>query len=65
MAEIPDSQGKPILIYDLDETLVHCFDPCDLSIKHLEPKYFVQIDGESGVVTAAVNIRPFSLECLK
>jgi TFIIF-interacting CTD phosphatase-like protein len=66
MAEIGDTQGKPILIYDLDETLVHCFDPCDKSVKHLDPKYLVNIHGESeDIVTAAVNLRPFALECLR
>lgn len=54
------------MIYDLDETLIHCFDPCDTSVKHLDPKHSVHIEGESGsVVTAAVNVRPFALECLK
>lgn len=56
----------PVLIYDLDETLVHCFDVTDQSIKHLAPGYMVQIkDGAGEIVRAGVNLRPFALECLR
>lgn len=66
-ANIPGiADDLPVLIYDLDETLVHCFDATDKSIRHFSPGYQVQIkDGAGEIVRAGVNLRPFALECLR
>lgn len=52
---------KKTIIFDLDETLVHCIDdiennPCDKIINVTFP------NGES--VKAGINIRPYAIECL-
>ena len=53
---------KKTIIFDLDETLVHCIDdidknPCDYEISVTFP------NGET--VKAGINIRPYALECLR
>jgi CTD small phosphatase-like protein 2 len=53
---------KKTIIFDLDETLVHCIDdiernPCDQEISVTFP------NGET--VKAGINIRPYALDCLK
>jgi CTD small phosphatase-like protein 2 len=53
---------KKTIIFDLDETLVHCIDdiehnPCDQEISVTFP------NGET--VKAGINIRPYALECLR
>lgn len=53
---------KKTIIFDLDETLVHCIDdieknPCDQEISVTFP------NGET--VKAGINIRPYAIECLK
>ena len=53
-------EGKKTIIFDLDETLVHCVDdvnaPSDVVLKIFFPS------GEG--VSAGINIRPFARECL-
>lgn len=56
------SHIKKTLIFDLDETLVHCIDDiennvCDQEISVTFPT------GET--VQAGINIRPYAIECLK
>jgi CTD small phosphatase-like protein 2 len=53
---------KKTIIFDLDETLVHCIDdiennPCDQVINVTFP------NGET--VQAGINIRPYALDCLR
>lgn len=53
---------KKVVVFDLDETLIHCkedFDPHN--IDHVIKISFP--DGE--VVTAGLNVRPFAIETLK
>ena len=49
------------IVFDLDETLVHCCD--DLSEN---PDIVLPVTFPTGeVVEAGINIRPYALECLK
>jgi len=65
MVILPEPEHKSIkkvVVFDLDETLIHCkedFDPDN--IDHVIKISFP--DGE--VVTAGLNIRPFALETLR
>lgn len=56
----PGFEGKKTIIFDLDETLVHCVDdansPSDVLLKIVFPS------GET--VNAGINIRPYARECL-
>lgn len=57
-----NSNIKKTIIFDLDETLVHCIDdiennPCDEVINVTFP------NGET--VQAGINVRPYAIDCLK
>ena len=55
-------QHKKTVIFDLDETLVHCID--DINSKSYQvPISVIFPNGET--VKAGINIRPFALECLR
>lgn len=45
---------KRLLIFDLDETLVHCFEP-------QSENYFEIMTGEGEIVKAEVTVRPHAL----
>ena len=58
----PGYEGKKTVIFDLDETLVHC---CE-NIEVMHPDVILPITFPNGeVVNAGINIRPYALECLK
>lgn len=62
LVTLPPSRHKKTLIFDLDETLVHCID--DIENRPFDKQITVRFQtGE--VVDAGVNIRPFAYECLK
>lgn len=52
---------KPTLIFDLDETLIHCNEnanmPCDILLPIKFPN--------GSTVKAGINIRPWVKECLE
>jgi Dullard-like phosphatase family protein len=55
-------EGKKTLIFDLDETLVHCCEDVDIS----DPDVILPITFPGGeVIHAGINIRPYAIECLK
>ena len=53
-------EGKKTIIFDLDETLVHCLDDINA-----EPDAILPVSFPSGeIVNAGINIRPFAKEVL-
>ena len=64
--EIPREKGKSgLIIFDLDETLIHCVGTKDECEGIIVSTYVdLKFPGED-VITAGVNIRPGVLECLK
>lgn len=72
------SHGKPVslskygikatdnvLLFDLDETLVHCFDPdSGSSMEDYNDTHQVTIKVMGEEIKALVNVRPFVRECL-
>jgi hypothetical protein len=56
----PESQKK-LLIFDMDETLIHCVD----DVEKEESDVVLQIDfPDEESVYAGINIRPYITECL-
>ena len=59
---LPKSKHDKTLIFDLDETLVHCID--DIATNPYDHKISVTFPtGET--IDAGINIRPYAYECLK
>jgi len=58
---VPDTQKK-VLIFDMDETLIHCVD----DIETQNPDILLEIDfpGEE-TVCAGINLRPYLMQCLQ
>ena len=54
---------KKTIIFDLDETLIHCVD----DIEQEDPDEVIEIhfEDEEGPVHAGINIRPYMYECLR
>ncbi|CDW72048.1 nli interacting factor-like phosphatase family protein [Stylonychia lemnae] len=58
---IPQQQKKT-LIFDLDETLIHCIDDLESEV----PDTILNIAFPNGeMVQAGINVRPYALECLR
>lgn len=58
----PGYENKKTVIFDLDETLVHC---CE-NIEESKPDIRVPVHFPNGeIITAGINIRPYAIECLK
>ncbi|OMJ71229.1 hypothetical protein SteCoe_30616 [Stentor coeruleus] len=58
----PGFEDKKTVIFDLDETLVHC---CE-NIEEMQPDVLLPVTFPNGeVINAGINIRPYALECLK
>lgn len=53
---------KKTLIFDLDETLIHCIDDLESEV----PDTVLNIKFPNGeIVQAGVNVRPYAFECLR
>ena len=54
--------AKKVVIFDLDETLVHCVDDPE----HQKTDVVLEVKFPNGeVAEAGINVRPYALECLK
>ena len=55
-------EHKKVLIFDMDETLIHCVD----DIETQNPDVLLEIDfpGEE-TVCAGINLRPYLMQCLQ
>lgn len=62
MPEPKDKSIKKTVIFDLDETLIHCVD--DPEIHPPQALLEVKFSNEE-IVDAGINIRPYALECLR
>lgn len=58
---LPPTNKKKTIIFDLDETLIHCVD--DISTESPDIVLNVLFPNEE-VVEAGINIRPYVRECL-
>jgi len=59
---LPETIHKKTLIFDLDETLVHCIDDIDNQTFDLP----IKVTFPSGeTIQAGINIRPHVYQCLK
>jgi Dullard-like phosphatase family protein len=54
-------KDKKTLVFDMDETLIHCNESLDMPADVILPILFP--NGE--VVEAGVNVRPYAIECLR
>jgi len=54
-------KGKRTLVFDMDETLIHCNESLDMPADVILPIIFP--NGE--VVEAGINVRPYAIECLR
>jgi CTD small phosphatase-like protein 2 len=59
---LPKSNKEKVLIFDLDETLIHCVD----DMENENPDVVLKINFPNGeIVEAGINLRPYAVECLK
>jgi len=54
-------KGKKTIVFDLDETLIHCNDSAH---KRSDVKLPIRFPGGE-VIEAGINVRPYAVECLK
>ena len=52
---------KKTLVFDMDETLIHCVD----NIEEENPQFIIKVPLDGEEVDAGINIRPYALECLE
>jgi len=59
---LPETKHKKVIIFDMDETLIHCVDDTDQE----SPDIVLQVNFPNGeTVEAGINVRPYAIECLK
>lgn len=57
----PKIPNQKTLIFDMDETLIHCVDDIDDE----DPQFIIKVPLDGEEVEAGINIRPYALECLE
>lgn len=58
----PKRPQRKLVVFDLDETLVHCCDDVETS----DPDFIVPVTFPTGeVIEAGINLRPYAIDCLK
>lgn len=61
--KLPKSRHRRTVIFDLDETLIHCVDDDSINAAHIILQ--IKFKEEPHPINAGVNIRPGVFECLK
>ena len=60
---------KKVVIFDMDETLIHCVDDIDKENPDVVLEIDFSSDGQgqnpADIICAGINIRPFVIECLE
>lgn len=63
LVDLPPSMHKKTMVFDLDETLIHCVD--DLESENPQIVIDLTFKGEPYPIKAGINIRPGVRECLE
>ena len=58
---MPLSDKKKLVVFDMDETLIHCVD--DIEAEETDIVLEINFPGEE-TVYAGINMRPYIIECL-
>lgn len=61
MALTLNGRKKRTLIFDLDETLIHCVDDIDTE----NPAFVISLFIEDQWIDAGINVRPHAIKCLE
>jgi len=63
LPEPDDPRKTKTIVFDMDETLIHCVDDCDTD----NPDVIIPIEFEEepAPINAGINIRPYVKECLE
>lgn len=57
-----NSSIKKTVVFDLDETLIHCVEDPDTQ----NPDIILEVKFPNGeIADAGINVRPYALECLR
>ena len=59
--ELPPTDRKKLVVFDMDETLIHCVD--DIEAEETDVVLEINFPGEE-TVYAGINMRPYIIECL-
>lgn len=60
---LPKSRHKKTIIFDLDETLIHCVEDLDSEPCHITID--INFTGSPEPISAGINFRPGVLDCLR
>lgn len=63
MVDLPPSRFKKTIVFDMDETLIHCVE--DFERDSPDVVLDIQFTGESEITKAGINIRPGVREILE
>ena len=63
LVDLPQSKHKKTIIFDLDETLVHCVETSEN--EQVDIEISIKFRDEEDSIVAGINIRPGVRECLQ